>query len=123
MTVNLNLSAEEMDAEDLHELARELSNSVNEHTELQSSLPDEPIAPGQRGAALLVGKLVLDAVSSSAAGHLLGVLKSYIERRPELEIELEGGDGRKLRFVAKNFDPEQADRTLGTLKDFFGSAS
>ena len=67
---------------------------------------------------LLVISAVMMVFFSSAPGTvaaLLQVLKSYVERKPTLELELELS-GNKLKIKAEHLSPEQIEQTLPAVK-------
>ena len=51
-----------------------------------------------------------------AVAALLQVLKSYVERKPALRVEIETADGKKLRLEAEHLSPEQIAQTMQALK-------
>jgi hypothetical protein len=57
--------------------------------------------------------------SSGTVVTLLQVLKSYVERKPTLRIELEVPDGRKLKLEAEHLRPEQIEQTLQAVKQLW----
>ena len=85
MNVKLSLHDNEMSDEDIQELTIELKNSVNQETELTAQLPEEAGSRGTKGDMVIIGQIILAAVSGGGAiAALMSVLKSYIERKPTL---------------------------------------
>ncbi len=117
MNAKLSLHHSEMSEEDLQELVFDLTRSVNQETELIARLPEKTGGFGTKGDAIILGQIVLAAVGSGGAlAALLPVLKSYVERKPTLRIEIEMGDGKKLKIEAEHLRPEQIEQTMQNFK-------
>lgn len=95
----------------LQQMTRELTNSLNREADINATLPDAIPKPGQRGDALALGTILLQLIGSGGViVSLVGVLKSWFERKPTLELELQRGDGAKFRLRAENLK-------LGEIED------
>jgi hypothetical protein len=53
---------------------------------------------------------------------LLQVLKSYVERKPMLRIELETSDGNKVKIEAEHLRPGQIEQTTQAVKQLCGQS-
>ena len=115
MDAELSLHHEEMSEEALQELVFSLMRSLNQETDLTARLPEETGGIGTRGNIGIVGQIFLAALSSGTVVSLLQVLKSYVERKPTLEIELELS-GKKLKIKAEHLSPEQIEQTLQAVQ-------
>jgi hypothetical protein len=51
---------------------------------------------------------------------LFNVLKSYIERKPSLELEFKREDGQQLKIKAEQLNKNQIDQTIQMANEFFG---
>ena len=116
MDAELSLHHEEMSEEALQELVFSLMRSLNQETDLTARLPEETGGIGTRGNIGIVGQIFLAALSSGTVVSLLQVLKSYVERKPTLEIELKTGTGSPLKIKAEHLSPEQIEQTLQAVQ-------
>jgi hypothetical protein len=118
MDAILKLTAADLDAEDLQDLTRDLVKTLNSETDLHATLPEERGGPGTKGDAITLGQIILTALSSGTIVALFGVLKSYFERKPSLELLVEGPDGRKFEVKAEQLSRNQVDQTIKMANDF-----
>lgn len=122
MKARLSLISDDLEGEDLQDLARGLCSNLNEETDVSASLEEGPGEPGDKGDPITVGTLILAFVTSGSAVALIQVLKTIFERKPLIEVELEREDGGKLRIRAEHLSPGQMERTLVLWRDFFGTS-
>ena len=123
MSLRLSLVSADLEAADLQALTRDFCNTANQEDGLSVELAHETAAPGTRSPALLqVGKLALTFLSSGAAVALINVCKSYFERNSSLELSFEREDGKKISIKAQNLRSDQIDKTLETMREFFGAS-
>jgi hypothetical protein len=115
MSVTLNLSCEDMDAEDLQDLTREMVQSIADETDLDPKLPEESVEAGQRGGGLELGQIVLTFISSGAAVALINVLKSYADRRSGMTARVKTPEGVEIELELDNLDPAKAQETIALL--------
>ena len=120
MDSTLQLSANDLSDEDLQKLTRELSNSVNDETEAKATLPEKPSGPGSKGDPITLNTIILTALSSGTVVALFNVIKSYIERKPSLELEFKREDGQELNIKAEQLHKDQLEHTIQLAKDFIG---
>jgi hypothetical protein len=112
----LSLHNSEMSDEDIQELTVALRRSLQQETDLSARLPEEIGGPGSKGDAVTIGLILLTALSSGTVVALLQVLKSYVERKPTLRIEIEHPDGRKVKIEAEHLSVAQIEQTTQTIK-------
>ncbi len=115
MNAILFLQDSRMAAEDLQDLTAGLLRSINQETDLTARLPEERGGAGTKGDAVTIGQIVIVALSSGTVVALLQVLKSYLERKPTLEIELVLPD-KTLKMKAEHFSPEQLAQTMQAVQ-------
>ena len=120
MNATLSLHDSRMAAEDLQELTVELLRSIRQETELTAKLPEERGGVGTKGDAVTIGQIMLVALSSGTMVALFQVLKSYVERKPTLEIELEL-PGKKLKIKAEHLNAGQIEQTMQAVNQFCGA--
>ena len=72
---------------------------------------------GKKGDAVAIGQIVLAALSSGTVVAMFNVLKSYIDRKPSLKLEIETPDGKKLKIDAENLKKTQIDQTIQMAKE------
>ena len=120
MDSTLQLTASDLSDEDLQKLTLELSKTLNDETEAKATMPEKPGGPGSKGDPITLGTIILTALSSGTVVALFNVTKSYIERKPSLEIELKREDGQQLNIKAEQLHNNQIDHTIKLAKDFIG---
>lgn len=97
MSAILSLSATDLDKDDLQELTRRLRNELNEAGG-DATLHTQPAAVGDKSDLVPVwGQIAITALGDGGfAVALVNVLKSYIERKPSLQFEMQKKDGDNL---------------------------
>lgn len=109
MAIELSLRAADLNEDELQELTRELRDAVHAETGCEVALATVPAKPpvvgiqAKSGEWELVGQLVLKGLGVGLGGGggvaLFNVLKTYLQRKPTLEIEIKrkGGDTIKVK--------------------------
>ena len=116
----LQLTVGDLSDEDLQKLTLELSRTLNDETDAQATIPETHGGAGSKGDPITLGTIILTALSSGTVVALFNVIRSYIERKPSLELEFNGKDGRQLKIKAEQLRKEQIDQTIQMANDFFG---
>jgi len=121
MDSTLQLTANDLSDEDLQKLTLDFSKTLNDETEAKATLPEEPSEAGSKSdVAITVGQIILTALTSGTVIALFNVIKSYIERKPSLELELKREDGQQLNIKAEHLHKDQINHTIQLAKDFIG---
>ena len=120
MSVTLSINSSELNAEDIHELALDLSRTLEREADISAELAEGPTEAGTKGEPITVGVLILTVLKSSAVASMFSALKSYFERNSTLEMEFERSDGSKLKIKAENVRRDQIERTMESAREFFG---
>ena len=120
MDSTLQLTASDLSDEDLQVLTRELSKTLNDETEAKATLPEETGESGSKGDPITLGTIILTALTSGTVVALFNVIKSYIERKPSLELEFTRKDGQQLKIKAEQLNKDQIDQTIQLANDFIG---
>jgi Effector Associated Constant Component 1 len=116
MSVDLILAAEHLDEETIQTLTRELCTIINRETDLQASMDERETKIGTRGDPVTVGTILLAAVGSGGAVvALINVLKSYVDRSPELVIDVKTKSGDRIKISSKNVDAAEVKSALNTI--------
>jgi hypothetical protein len=116
MDATLSLHDSSLSAEDIADLTGRLRLDIIQETDLTARQVETAGGLGTKGDAVTIGAIVLAALSSGGVvTDLLQVLKSYVERKPTLEIELELS-GKKLKIKAEHLRPEQIEQTLQAVQ-------
>lgn len=123
MSVTLSINSSELNAEDIHELALDLSRTLEQEADISANLAEGTSEAGTKGEPITVGVLILTVLKSSVVASMFGVLKSYFERNSTLEMEFQRGDGSKLKIKAENVRPDQIERTMESAREFFGGGT
>ncbi|MCI5160733.1 MAG: hypothetical protein D3917_01655 [Candidatus Electrothrix sp. AX5] len=116
MDAKLSLHNSEISEEDIQELVFSLTRTLNQETDLTARLPEEAGGLGSKGDAVTIGDIFIAALSSGTVAALLQVLKSYVERKPTLRIEIETVDGNKVKIEAEHLSPGQIEQTTQSVK-------
>ncbi len=118
MTVELTISSEELDNEDIQELTTDLCQTIVKETDIDAKIARGPTQTGTRGEPITLGLLALTFLSGSSAVALFNVFKSYFDRESSLKLDLQKDDGTKLTINAQNMKPEQIEATLNRFENF-----
>jgi hypothetical protein len=113
MDATLSLHDSSLSAEDIAELTGRLRLDISQETDLTARQLETAGGPESRGG--IIGDIFLAALSSGTVVALLQVLKSYVERKPTLEIELEVA-GNKLKIKAEHLSAEQIAQTMQAVQ-------
>jgi hypothetical protein len=111
MSVVLSLKSADLDEEDMQKLTSDLCRTIDKETPIDARIAESQSEVGSKGVPIIIGTIILGAIKSGAIGSLFQILKSYIERKPTLEMEFECPDGRKWKISASNLTNEQIERT------------
>ena len=104
------------DAEALRQ-ARMLTSLAESQNGLSVSRPADAVPkPGEKGAGLAFGTLLMALVTSGAVTALINVLKTYFEVNKSISLELARSDGKSVKLSATNFEREELEQTVTTLK-------
>ncbi|MCW5201931.1 MAG: hypothetical protein QTN59_02830 [Candidatus Electrothrix communis] len=123
MNAKLSLHNSEISEEDIQDLVLSLTQTLNQETDLTARLPEEVGGPGSKGDAVTIGEIFIAALSSGTVAALLQVLKSYVERKPTLRIEVETLDGNKVKIEAEHLSPGQIEQTTRAVKQLCGQTA
>jgi hypothetical protein len=94
-----------------------LQRLLSARPDLSVRRPDDaPVAPGERGGVLALGRLLLSVIDAEAVTPLLDGLKVYLSRSPDLSITLTGASGEKIEVKAVNVAPDQIVETARRLR-------
>ena len=83
---------------------------------------DAAIAPGQKGAALKIGRLLVSIASPAAVSAVLEGLKVYVGRDSEISIAVTDENGRRIEVNAKNFSADEIIETADRLSEILAGA-
>jgi hypothetical protein len=72
-----------------------------------------PPHPGEKGAEIAIGALLLEFLKAGAATALINSLVTYIkERRRSVKVELRDASGRSISITADNVRPNEVDELV-----------
>ncbi len=118
MEATLSIIGEELSAEDRKDLSIEMKRLINDETDLEAEIPEAQGKPGDKGDIPLWGQIVLTAFTSGAVAALIGVLRSYVDRKRSIVFDIQRKDGEKLTLNAQNLADDQVDQTLKMAQSF-----
>ena len=122
MKVELSLASKELASEDLQNLTRDLSTTLNQETDVDATLPEQTGEAGIKGDPVTLGLIALTFLSSGAAVAFFNTVKAFFERDRSLEMDFQREDGKKLSIRAENVRAAQIDRTIKAAEQFFGGS-
>jgi hypothetical protein len=118
MSTVLSFSATDLDESDLRRLTLRLCNELNE-AGVDATPHTQPAAIGDKSGDLPVwGQIVITALGTGGfAVALVNVLKSYIERKPSLQFELQKKNRDKLTIRAEHLRGDDITRLTQMIKE------
>lgn len=119
MNIELHISSDKMDDEDLQALTRQLCDQLNDGDDLTASLPTREAAKDSKGGVLEImeiGALVIGFIGSDAGKVLIGFIEKLLLREKHLELEITQADGSKLKINANNQSPQVIKDLLSQLQ-------
>jgi hypothetical protein len=116
MDIEYTLSEEGIDADRMNDYAQQALAALNEHVD--ADLKEVGGKPGQKGALLAIGALVLKFVQTKMAEALVDVFKSMINRDSQLKLKMTRPDGAVLDLEADHVRPEQYVQTIALTEKF-----
>jgi hypothetical protein len=118
MSAILSLSATDLDEDDLQNLTHRLCRDLRDEVGINVHLVTQPAAIGHKGDLSALGQIVLSGLGAGGfAVALVNVLKSYIERKPSLQFELQKKDGDKLTIRAEDLRGDDMTRLTQVIKE------
>jgi hypothetical protein len=118
MNLELQLSSNELDEEDLQALTRELCAHIEEETGIPAEIPSGAVVQGAKGAEVEAAVILLPILLPlllKMTTSFCDVLKTSLNRTPSLKIKLITPDNRKIDVDVKNFDAEEIQNILAQL--------
>lgn len=117
MSLHLGLSADDLNADLLQELTRQLCIDLRDEAGLESGLAETGSTTGTRGDLEIIGQIMIKAVGAGGAiVALINVLKVYAQRKPSLQFEFQNKSGRKLKIKADDLRSDDMTKLLETIK-------
>lgn len=114
MEINLSLSSDELDKDEVQQLTRQLCLTLRDDAGVDASLSKQDSAPGTRGAEW--AQIVIAAIGSGGvAVALVNVLTEWVKRKKSLTIKAEDKDGRKIEITAENQNTAELTALLKSL--------
>ena len=119
--MRLQLQDPEAEAGQLQAITRDLAQTLDRQLEITASLPEGDSEPGKKGDPQAIGAILLQlAGSGGVIFSLLGILKTWFERKPTLEVELQRADGAKFKVRAESLRHGEFDELRKQITDFLG---
>ncbi len=114
MGINLSLSSDELDKDELQQLTRQLYLSLREDIGVDASLAKQESVPGAKGAEW--AQIIVAAIGSGGvAVALVNVLTEWAKRKKSLTIKAEDKNGRKIEITAENQNAAELTELLKSL--------
>ncbi len=119
MNTVLSIVCKDLSDEALQELTFDIHKTLNQETRLNAEIAKHSGKPGDKGDAIIIGQIVLTALTSGTVVALLNVIKSYIEQNNSLQIDIQRIDGASFKIVGGKLSKAQYEKTLEAAKEFF----
>ena len=117
--VLLSLSDDHATDTQLQALTQDLASDLRREIGARPSAATEEGPSGSfRGDPMAIGKLVVELLSSSAAGALINLLAAHFSRKPHLSIELKRPDGETLTITSSDTDEKNFENTVEKARHF-----
>jgi len=107
----------------LQELTRDMADTFRHQQNVGCvTLPERVPETGGKGDPVAIGQIILTLIGTGGvAVSLINVLRSYVERKPSLKIEMSKSDGRKLSLQAENLSTHQLAETTKAVQEFLAA--
>lgn len=119
MAIHMQLQSADSSEASLQKLTMDMMRMLNFETDAKADPPQAPAESGTKGDPVAIGQIILTALTSGTVVALFGVLKSYFERKPSLEIDFKRPDGVDFKIKASQLGKGQIDQTIALAHDFF----
>ena len=118
MPVHFRLTSAALSDEGLDRLSRSLITDAREEgIELNPAAETFGNLEGRRGDPVTLGVLALAVVTSGSVVALFNLLKSYVDRSEELNLEFAGKDGSPVKLSMKNVSLDKFKEVMQQLKN------
>ena len=113
MPIELTLTSAEMIDDELQELARELRAALSDEGVTAEFVTASAPAHTKGGEWEVIGQLIIKGLSIGGGGAaLFNVLKTYLQRKPTLEIEVKRKGGATIKVKADDLSKEERRAVL-----------
>ena len=118
MAAVLSLLATDLDEDALQNLTQRLCRDLRDEAGVDAHLATQPAVVGHKGDLPVLGQIAIAALGAGGfAVALVNVLKSYVERKPSLQFELQKKDGDKLTIKAEDLRGDDMTRLTQVIKE------
>lgn len=124
MTLTIAIESEDADLtpENIHDLAREICESLNQELDADARLAPTGGGIGHKGDAVSVGTILLTIFGGGGvAVALVNVLNSFFNRSTNIKIEIKTRTGESLQIEASNLRADEIDKTVKKMKKLIGA--
>ncbi len=96
MEINLSLSSDELDKDELQQLTRKLCQTLRDEAGVEASLPEQTTAQGSatRGTLPVWGQIIMTLIGSGGVVvTAIKVLEAYVKKNRKVEIKVKTAKG------------------------------
>jgi hypothetical protein len=116
MPAILSLSSVDLKPTELQRITRDLCISLETVPEISSNILEQEGGSGMKGDVVTVGSIALSLLGSGGVVvTLIGILRSYFDRVPSIEVTLEK-DGKKMIIKSNNLQGVEFEQTSHQLR-------
>jgi len=117
MPILLSVSATDLDEESIQELTRQLCQDLRYEAGIESSLAKESAGSGTKGELEMLGQVLIAAVGAGGSiVALVNVLKTYVERKPSLQIKVQKKSGDVVEIIANDLPGHDLTKLVRTIE-------
>lgn len=104
MEINLSLSSNELDKDELQQLTRKLCGDLRDEAGADASLATGQAAPGTRGDMAVWGQIIMTLIGSGGVVvTAIKVLEAYVKKNRKVEIKVKTSKG-EVTIKTENCD-------------------
>jgi len=129
MSIMISISAPDLDDESLQVLTRQLCQDLRNETDYEASLDTESTKSSSGSGAKSGGELeIIGHILIKAAGAggalvaLVNVIKSYVSRKPSLQVKIRKKNGDAIEINANDLRSDDMTILVRAIKQAFEEA-
>jgi len=115
MPIELDLTSDALDDETLQAIALDLNRALRDADGVQSEVAHDAAIQGDRGGALVVGRILMEVLKSSAAAALIETLGAYFNREKSLKGTINLPNGTVIEIDSKNLRSQEFEQALQAM--------
>ena len=122
-SLQLVVRSDQATATELDTLTRDLTQHLARNApSVRTTLPKPGTpGPGQKGAEIAVGTIIIALINAGAIKALVDCLSAWItQRKRAVKFDVKNAAGETLTLDAQNLKPKDVEKLVDQLRDFAG---